>query len=101
MAKSTRSESSMEEMWRDATSRFNERTGMNVNMRPPKTLDDCIRELEKSGFPEESEGKSGKEKLQDYGINILRCLKLLGGVAAQGADMASSLSRISYGYQGD
>ncbi|OTA57974.1 hypothetical protein K449DRAFT_398189 [Hypoxylon sp. EC38] len=87
MEKSTRSESSMEEMWRDATVRFNERTGMNVNIKPPKTLDDCIRELEKSEFPEESEDKSGKEKLEDYGINILRCLKLLGGVAAQGADM--------------
>ncbi|KAI0834307.1 hypothetical protein F5Y06DRAFT_307099 [Hypoxylon sp. FL0890] len=79
--------SSMEEMWRDAAIRFNERTGMNVDIKPPKTLDDCIKELEGSRFPEESEEKSSREKLEDYGVNILRCLKLLGGVAAQGAEM--------------
>ncbi|KAI1135342.1 hypothetical protein F5Y05DRAFT_416329 [Hypoxylon sp. FL0543] len=87
MAKSVQSEpSSMEEMWRDATIRFNEHTGMNVNIKPPKTLDDCIKELEKSRSPEESEETSGREKLKNYGISILRCLKLLGGVAAQGAE---------------
>ncbi|KAI1410983.1 hypothetical protein F5Y13DRAFT_201740 [Hypoxylon sp. FL1857] len=88
MAKAVRPEpSSMEEMWRDATIKFNERTGLNVDLKPPKTLNDCIGELEESRYPDESEEKSGKEKLEDYGINIIRCLKLLGGIAAQGAEV--------------
>ncbi|KAI2467316.1 hypothetical protein F4781DRAFT_402847 [Annulohypoxylon bovei var. microspora] len=87
MAKTMRSDFSMEEMWQDATVRFNERTGMNVNVKPPKTLNDCVKELEASRITGEVNGKTDREKLEDYGINILRCLKLLGGVAAQGAEM--------------
>ncbi|KAI1442152.1 hypothetical protein F5Y02DRAFT_421269 [Annulohypoxylon stygium] len=87
MEKSIRSDFSMEEMWQDATVRFNERTGININVKPPKTLNDCIKELEATRAPIESDGKKDAEKLEDYGINILRCLKLLGGVAAQGAEM--------------
>ncbi|KAI1452293.1 hypothetical protein F4805DRAFT_470971 [Annulohypoxylon moriforme] len=91
MVKSIRSDFSMEEMWQDAMVRFNERTGININVKPPKTLNDCIKELEAARSPDESDGKKdGKkdaEKLENYGINILRCLKLLGGVAAQGAEM--------------
>ncbi|KAI1374884.1 hypothetical protein F4677DRAFT_447150 [Hypoxylon crocopeplum] len=87
MSKTIRSDSSMEAMWRDAILRFNERTKMNVNMKPPKTLDDCIGEMEKTQLSAEYQERTGKEKLENYGINILRCLKLLGGVAAQGAEM--------------
>lgn len=91
MEKSIRSDFSMEEMWQDATVRFNERTGININVKPPKTLNDCIKELEATRAPIESDGKKDAEKLEDYGINILRCLKLLGGVAAQGAEMVRCL----------
>ncbi|KAI1214432.1 uncharacterized protein F4807DRAFT_128353 [Annulohypoxylon truncatum] len=87
MAKSIGSDFSMEEMWRDATVRFSERTGININIKPPKTLNDCIKELEASRTPAESNGNKDTKKLEDYGINVLRCLKLLGGVAAQGAEM--------------
>ncbi|KAI1097658.1 hypothetical protein F4804DRAFT_156074 [Jackrogersella minutella] len=87
MAKSVRPDSSMEEMWRDATVRFNKRTGMNVNVKPPKTINDCVRELEQSRFQKEPHERTGKETFEEYGLNILRCLKLLGGVAAQGAEM--------------
>ncbi|KAI2616328.1 hypothetical protein GGR54DRAFT_241906 [Hypoxylon sp. NC1633] len=87
MSNPSKLDSSMEDMWRDATARFNERTGMNVNLRPPKTLNDCIKELEKSQLSEESHEPTRKEKVEEYGINILRCLKLLGGVAAQGAEV--------------
>ncbi|KAI1087622.1 hypothetical protein F5B19DRAFT_61828 [Rostrohypoxylon terebratum] len=87
MAKSIQSDFSMEEMWQDVTVRFNERTGININVKPPKTLDDCIKELEATRVPVKSDGKKDSEKMENYGLNILRCLKLLGGVAAQGAEM--------------
>ncbi|KAI0885020.1 uncharacterized protein GGS22DRAFT_162512 [Annulohypoxylon maeteangense] len=90
MVKSLRSDFSMEEMWQDATIRFNERTGININIKPPKTLNDCIKELEDTSVPVESSGKINKEKVEEYGLNVLRCLKLLGGVAAQGAEMFAS-----------
>ena len=95
MPKPTKLDSSMEDMWRDATARFSERTGMNVNRRPPRTLDDCVKEINKSqSNKESSHAPTRKEKAADYGINILRCLKLLGGVAAQGSEMVSCFLRL-------
>ena len=86
MSKPPDPNSSMEDMWRCATARFSECTGMSVNLKPPKTLNDCIEEINKSWF-NELHGPTRKEKAEDYGINILRFLKLLGSVAAQGPEM--------------
>ncbi|KAI0384764.1 hypothetical protein F5Y04DRAFT_247759 [Hypomontagnella monticulosa] len=87
MARLIRSDPAMEDLWRDAIARFNERTKKNVNMKPPKTLHDCIREIEGARDSVESDGNTRGERFKEYGINILRCLKLLGGVAAQAADV--------------
>ncbi|KAF4460465.1 nacht and tpr domain containing [Fusarium albosuccineum] len=86
MARAT-STASMEDMWRDAAARFKERTGKDVNFRPPRTMDDCIREMERNQALAEANEQTNTEKGIQYGIAILKCVKLLGGVAAVGAEM--------------
>ncbi|EFX01558.1 nacht and tpr domain containing protein [Grosmannia clavigera kw1407] len=90
---------SMAEMWQEAAVRFKERTGTTLSLKPAKTLDDCIAEIEKRQLPAPSlstETVSTRDKAKQYGINILRCLKLLGGVAAEGAEMVFAPSSLCF-----
>lgn len=81
----------MKSMWQDASARFADRTGLSLDLKPPKTLDDCVGVIEKRQQPVMANSSfntsSRTEKAKEFGIDIIRCLKLLGGVAAQGADM--------------
>lgn len=93
MANATQMENfTMEELWKDVRVRFLELTTMNLDLKPARTLDECIREIEKPKARSKStvEETSKRERAKEYGIGILKCLKLLGGVAAQGAEMVRS-----------
>jgi hypothetical protein len=81
--------STMKEMWKDVEVRFKNLTGKQLNSKPMKTLNDVIAKIEKCHHPghaSSSDKASGVSKAKDYGRNILHCLKLLGGVAAQGLE---------------
>ncbi len=81
----------IQEMWTDVSDRFEAETGMSLRLKPAKTLRDCIDAVEKRQLPpaasESKAAVSGAEKAKSFGLDVLHCLKLLGGVAAQGADM--------------
>ncbi|KAL7919138.1 hypothetical protein ACQKWADRAFT_329980 [Trichoderma austrokoningii] len=70
-------EPSIQNMWEEVRERFLARTQNSLGFKPPKTIDD-IREMIEHRYDPSS---------LEIGLNILSCLKLLGGVAAQGAEM--------------
>ena len=78
-------------VWEEAQQRFMERAGNKLNFSPPVTLNDIKRQIESS--PEEHDSKRAKDKQQFKTVcfDVLSCLKLLGGVAAQGASIVRSI----------
>jgi len=82
----------MDELWDVARSRFEQRTGKSLEFRPAKTLEDCVIVLEQQQALNEHlplhQKPARAAKAKEYGLNILQCLKLVGGVAADGASMA-------------
>jgi hypothetical protein len=78
-------EQSLPDLWKEAEARFQLRTGKLLKLSPAKTLEDVRKEIEAQQT--EVIGKKGNDKTgaKDYSLTALQCLKLLGGVAAQGA----------------
>ncbi|KAK4085703.1 uncharacterized protein Triagg1_693 [Trichoderma aggressivum f. europaeum] len=75
-------------MWDEAGRRFQARTQKSLDLKPPKSIDDIRDMIERRydpSSPADSDG--GHEGAKRIGLNILSCLKLLGGVAAQGAEL--------------
>lgn len=83
-------ELSIRSMWDEAGKRFQARTQKSLDLKPPKSIDD-IREMIERRYdpsaPEDSE--KNHERAKQIGLTILSCLKLLGGVAAQGAELVN------------
>lgn len=86
----------MDQLWEDVSARFHQRTGRSLDVKPARTLKDCIQEIEvtrkPTDDPEQNGTHSKTETAKEYGRNILQCLKLLGGVVAEGAGMVCCLS---------
>lgn len=84
------------DMWEAASGRFQEQTGRKLERNPGISLDDCFRRIE-AARPSNSTEKAPftsekRHKLTRYTLNTLRCLKLLGGVVAEGAEMVRLLA---------
>lgn len=81
----------MEDMWKEARARFRDLTGKDLQLTRSTSPDDLRKAFET--HIEEQKGKTSPElaKVKDAGLNILSCIKLLGGVAAQGAAMVRVL----------
>jgi hypothetical protein len=80
----------LDDMWKDARERFRSLTEQNLELSPPKTLEDIRKQIESqqsdSSMPKEKDCKKRAKKIS---LNALSCIRLLGGVAAQGASMVS------------
>ncbi|KAJ0307419.1 hypothetical protein COL516b_004033 [Colletotrichum fioriniae] len=88
------------DMWEAASGRFQEQTGRKLERNPGISLDDCFRRIE-AARPSNSTEKAPftsekRHKLTRYTLNTLRCLKLLGGVVAEGAEMVLAPSKICF-----
>lgn len=81
----------LEDMWKEAQTRFRDLTGKDLLLPRSTSPDDLRKALE--ARVEEQKGKTSPElaKVKDAGLNILSCIKLLGGVVAQGAAMVRVL----------
>ncbi|EXA35873.1 hypothetical protein FOVG_12995 [Fusarium oxysporum f. sp. pisi HDV247] len=88
MASSGTEDLTMEQLWDEAAERFLVRTGKGLNRKPPMTIDDVRKQIESRTDPATyiDAANTPKHK-KDIGLNILECLKLLGGIAAQGASV--------------
>jgi hypothetical protein len=80
---------SLPDLWTAAQKRFRDKTGKVLEFSPPKTLEDVCKQIESQQADFSTKDKGLKEKAEDATMNALNCLKLLGGVAAQGASMVS------------
>ena len=79
----------LDNLWKEAMDRFQVLTQKSIKMSPPKTLDDIRKQIE-SDQVESSDNRQqsdGKKRAKEISLNALTCIKLLGGVAAQGASM--------------
>ncbi|KAL7932962.1 hypothetical protein V8C35DRAFT_305925 [Trichoderma chlorosporum] len=81
-------EFSIRSMWDEAGRRFQARTQKSLDLKPPKNMDDIREMIERRYDPSSPDDSDGShERAKRIGLNILSCLKLLGGVAAQGAEL--------------
>ncbi|PKK47698.1 hypothetical protein CI102_6702 [Trichoderma harzianum] len=79
-------------MWDEAGRRFQARTERSLDLKPPKSIDDIRDMIERRydpSSPADSDSDGGHERAKRIGLNILSCIKLLGGVAAQGAELST------------
>ncbi|KAF5646220.1 Nacht and tpr domain protein [Fusarium sp. NRRL 52700] len=78
----------MEKLWDNAAERFLARTGKCLDRKPPMTIDDVRKQIESRADPTPGiDAANTLKDKKDIGLNILECLKLLGGIAAQGASV--------------
>jgi hypothetical protein len=92
------SEQNLKEMWKKLEERFKAKTGRDLKPKSTKTLEEIKKKLELQESqipPDEPEKKDAKRRAKDAGLDILYCLKLLGGLAAQGASIVSVLANLS------
>jgi hypothetical protein len=81
---------SIQSMWEEARGRFLARTQNSLDFKPPKSIDDIREMIERRYDPSSPADSDGShERAKQIGLNILSCLKLLGGVAAQGAELVN------------
>lgn len=76
---------SLDEMWMNAEARFNNRTGIALQSKSVTWLH-CIEEIEKMQNSDESPAADDRfENAKKWGVRIVECLRLVGGVAAKAA----------------
>lgn len=81
---------SIAEMWKEAEERFFQLTEKRLDYQPASSLEDIVAEIDKRQQPEAmTSGVEGTatSRSREYGRDIARCIKLLGGVAVQGYEM--------------
>ena len=77
----------MDQLWEAAQKRFRDRTGQKLQVSPPKTLDDVRKEIESLSGDDGSGDSERNQRFKESCMGALYCIKLLGGVAAQGASI--------------
>lgn len=80
---------SVQEIWKDAILRFQERTGYALGSSISKSPDDLRRALDL--HCEQQVGSAKAAKAKDMGLKIISCIQLLGGMAADGVSSVRSL----------
>lgn len=83
----------MQDMWDDVEKLFERLTGKALRSKGKTSLDDCKAQITKLQQPADADAapaptkRSGGAKAKSYAMDMLHCVKLLGGVAAQGGSM--------------
>lgn len=85
----------MQDMWDDVEKLFEKLTGKALRSKGKTSLDDCKAQIAKLQQPagEDADAapaptkRSGGAKAKSYAMDMLHCVKLLGGVAAQGGSI--------------
>ena len=80
-------EQSFEQMWKEASMRFEEKTKKSLLQSNNRSLDDVLGELESRFNTQDSNENSKQRRLKDLASNVLKFIQLLGGIAAQGASV--------------
>ncbi|KAL4738252.1 hypothetical protein BDV11DRAFT_171176 [Aspergillus similis] len=75
---------SVQEIWEKTIARFHQRTGQQLN-GVSRTPDDLRRALDAHYAVQEDDDDTSRAK--ETGFKIIRCIQLLGGIAAEGASL--------------
>ncbi|KIW88431.1 uncharacterized protein Z519_11000 [Cladophialophora bantiana CBS 173.52] len=82
------SEQSFKQMWDDAEQRSLKITKTSLRSSPKKSLNDVVQELEtRYNESDSANDERNKPRAKELVENVLSCIKLLGGIAAQGASV--------------
>jgi hypothetical protein len=76
---------SLEDMWLQAENRFAKITSKSLKTAPKKSLNAVFAELETRYSDKEPEVVESRTK--EWMRNVLSCINLLGGIAAEGVSM--------------
>jgi len=82
-----KAEPSLKDLWDDAEKKFQKITKKSLKASSQKKLDDVLRELECKYAEKDSDEESYKRQAKAMIQNVLTCIKILGGIAAQGASV--------------
>ncbi|KAE8450789.1 hypothetical protein EG329_005702 [Mollisiaceae sp. DMI_Dod_QoI] len=77
----------LRKLWDDAQGEFRKNTKKELRADPHKRLEDVLQELERKYQPKDLEEASTKKKIGETINKILKCVQMLGGLAAQGASI--------------
>ena len=80
-------EAELRKMWDKAQSDFRKDTQRDLRADNIKRLDDVLQDLQKKYQPQDDQGVSTKAKIGKTINSILKCIQLLGGLAAEGASI--------------
>ena len=82
-----RSELTLGEMWTEAQDRFEKTTSKGLRTSPARRLDDVIKLLETKYVVKSPDEAEQKNRTRRAVHNVLNCVQILGGIAAQGASI--------------
>ncbi|KAL9088549.1 MAG: hypothetical protein Q9159_003039 [Coniocarpon cinnabarinum] len=82
-------EESLATLWDEARQRFYSRVGKNLQRDPRVTFESVVGQIDERVPQEDSKDSERKRTAKKACIDALSCIKLLGGVAAQGASQSA------------
>lgn len=91
-----KAELTLDELWKDAQDRFENITKQRLRASSVKRLDDVIKELDAKYIVKSSEDATIQNRTKRAVHNVLQCIQLLGGIAAQGASIVSRTLQMRY-----
>ena len=80
-------EQDFRQMWIEAQNRFEKTTKKSLVQKNNRSLDDVLRELDKRFNTEDAQQDGAQRRLKELASNLLTYIDLLGGIAAQGANI--------------
>ena len=80
-------EQDFRQMWTEAQNRFEKTTKMSLVQKNNRSLDDVLRELDKRFNTDDAQEGGAQRRVKELASNVLTFIKLLGGIAAQGASI--------------
>ncbi|KAI5859460.1 nacht and tpr domain-containing protein [Durotheca rogersii] len=88
----------LEAMWQNAADNFLKKTGKSIRKNPPTTLESCVAAVERSRLLglREPEAESNADKATAWGMYVIKCLQVFGGITSQAADMAFPASSMCF-----
>ncbi|TGO12725.1 hypothetical protein BTUL_0083g00280 [Botrytis tulipae] len=84
-AESPRVDLELQKLWDEAQSEFHKNTNRKLASIPPRKIEDVLVQLKEKFQPEDGVQPSTKHKTKDAIEKILKCIQLIGGVAAEAA----------------
>ncbi|KAF7952402.1 uncharacterized protein EAE97_001899 [Botrytis byssoidea] len=81
----------LQKLWDEAQNEFHKNTNRKLASIPPRKIEDVLAQLKDKFQPEDELQPSTKHKIKDAIEKILKCIQLIGGVAAEAASTVAEI----------